>query len=152
MGDSGTIVVSEIDSSALQYEVITYTGKSGNTLTGLTRGVDISSSVTTSAQAFATSNSAKVSQTLFTVNVTDVDADDNFVTVGGYLDTDLVNTTNSKIVSVDGTVADITMTAIEQSATNQSILKVDPSLAKEFSGGTRLRLKQGSQTNNLNVL
>ncbi|MDP6746032.1 MAG: flagellar filament capping protein FliD, partial [Candidatus Poribacteria bacterium] len=150
--DSGTIVVSEIDSSALQYEVITYTGKSGNTLTGLTRGVDISSSVTTSATAFTTSNSAKVSQTLFSVNVTDVDADDNFVTVGGYLDTDLVNTTNSKIVSVDGTVADITMTAIEQSGANQSILKVDPSLAREFSGGTKLRLKQGSQTNDLNVL
>jgi len=150
--DSGTIVVSEIDSSALQYEVITYTGKSGNTLTGLTRGVDISSSVTTSATAFTTSNSAKVSQTLFSVNVTDVDADDNFVTVGGYLDTDLVNPTNSKIVSVDGTVADITMTAIEQSAANQSILKVDSSLATEFSGGTKLRLKQGSETNDLNVL
>merc|ERR1712096_213350 len=35
--DSGTIIVREADGANLQTESITYTGKSGNTLTGLTR-------------------------------------------------------------------------------------------------------------------
>ncbi|MEE2908946.1 MAG: flagellar filament capping protein FliD, partial [Candidatus Poribacteria bacterium] len=150
--DSGTIVVSQINSGSLQYEVMNYTSKSGNTLSGLTRGVDVNTTYTTSPTAFTTSNSAKVAQTLFTVNVTDVDMDESFVTVGSYLDTDIVNPSNSTIVSVDGTTADITMTSIEQSAANRSLMKVAPGLIKDFSIGSRLRLKQGNKTNDFNIL
>ena len=150
--DSGTIVVSQINSGSLQYEVMKYTSKSGNTLSGLTRGVDVNTTYTTSPLAFTTANSAKVAQTLFTVNVTDVDMDENFVTVGSYLDTDVVSPSNSTIVSVDGTIADITMTSIEQSAANRSLMKVAPGLIKDFSIGSRLRLKQGSKTNDFNIL
>ena len=78
--------------------------------------------------------------------------DESFVTVGSYLDTDIVSPSNSTIVSVDGVASDIAMTAIEQSAANKSILKVDSSLAKDFTPGSRLRLKQGSKTNDFNIL
>ncbi len=151
--DSGTIIVSEVDGTSFQYEVMTYTSKSGNTLSGLVRNSTLSSSASSNAAvAFATSNSAKVAQTLFTVNVTDVDMNESFVTVGSFLDTDIINTSNSSIVSVDGATADITMTAIEQSAANRSVMKVAPSLVKDFSSGTKLRLKQGSKTNDFNIL
>lgn len=150
--DSGTIVISQINSGSLQYEVMNYTSKSGNILSGLTRGVDVNTTYTTSPLAFTTANGAKVAQTLFTVNVTDVDMDESFVTVGSYLDTDIVSPSNSTIVSVDGTIADITMTSIEQSAANRSLMKVSPGLIKDFSIGSRLRLKQGSKTNDFNIL
>ncbi|MAJ72366.1 hypothetical protein CMK13_05125, partial [Candidatus Poribacteria bacterium] len=156
--DSGTIVVSEIDatSGSLQYEVMNYTSKSGDTLSGLVRTSSLSSSASSNAAVAFTNTvsntTTKVAQTLFTVNVTGIDMDESFVTVGSYLDTDIVSPSDSRIVSVDGTISDIIMTAIEQSGANRSIMKVDPSLIKDFSIGSRLRLKQGSKTNDFNIL